>query len=746
MILVTLWSDTMKKFRRIVLMFLSVVLLLAGCGEGITLKYNLPKSFSKGENGVVDESEDYELIWDDDAKCALFKNKQTGYIWSTTPYDFYMTGETNYSMSSPVIIEYYDPTDNSLQEEKALDAIEQETVSTEIKGKKIYNTFYFENSEITVKLAYYLDNNSLKVSFNSDDLFESGKKKLINVSVTPFLCAIANSNSRDSYLFVPAGSGALMYVDEDLGEDSRDYRGEVYGNDPARTQLDNPADQEPVRLPCFGAVSGENAMFGIVESEEGAATICACAGASGRGYSNAYITFNVRGYNNIEWDIGDSKGVAVANDVVMLNDIWPSGREFTVGYYPISGEKADYNGMAECYKEYLKENNLLVKSETEQKNYQITFIGGAKTKDFFLGLPYDKFLTVTDFKKAKDILSDLTEKYESNPAIVLKGYGEYGLDVSKIGGGFKFASALGSRKDQIELEDYCKKNKIQIYTDFELIRFNDSGSGFNTFFDSARTANAETVLYYPKKKNIRTDDTSVRSIKYLSRYSILDAVDKLNSFTDSRVSGIALSSFGEIAYSDYKNEEYMLKSKYNEQSAKVINTVKKAGHNVFLSAANAYAAGICNGIINTPIQNGGYNALDEQIPFYQLVYSGSIPLYGTPLNLALNPKKSLLKMVESGVSPSFKIGYEINSALISNADSQIYGISYENNKDLIKTTLESTGDYFMSIKDSAIKEHRIMSANITKTVFENGVTVYVNHSSEDIIVDGIELKALSFKY
>lgn len=746
MILVTLWSDTMKKFQKIGLVLLCAVLLLAGCGESVTLKYELPKTFSKGENGVVDENENYVLIWDDGAKCALLKNKQTGYIWSTTPYDFYMTGETNYSMSSPVVIEYYDPSDNSLQLEKALDAIEQETVSTEIKDKKIYNTFYFENSEITVKLAYYLDNDSLKVSLNSDDLFESGKNKLINVSVTPFLCSVANSESTESYLFVPAGSGALMYVDENLAEESRDYKGEVYGNDPARTQLDNPADEEDVRLPCFGATNGENAIFGIVESEEGAATICASAGTSGRGYSNAYITFNVRGYNNIEWDRGEIKGVEVANDVLLLDDTWPSGREFTVGYYPLSGENADYNGMAECYREYLKKNNLLVKSETEQKNYQITLIGGAKTKDFFLGIPYDKFLTVTDFKQSKEILNDLTEMNESNPAVVLKGYGEYGIDVSKIGGGYKFASALGSQKDQIELEDYCRDNNIPIYTDFDLIKFNDSGNGFNTFFDSARTANAETVLYYPKKKNIRTDDTSVRSIKYLSRNAVLKAVDKLISFTDSKISGVSLSSFGETAYSDYKDEEFMLKSKYNEQSAKVMNTVKNAGHGVFLSAANAYVAGICDGITNTPIQNGGYNVLDEQIPFYQLVYSGSIPLYGTPLNLALNSQKSLLKMVESGVSPSFKIGYLIDSVLTSNADSEFYGISYKENKNLIKTTLETTSDYFESINGSGIKEHRIMSEDVTKTVFENGVTVYVNHSFEDITVDGIELKALSFKY
>jgi len=52
----------MKKIQKICLMLLCAVLLLAGCGDSITLKYNLPKSFSKGTDGVVDENEKYELI------------------------------------------------------------------------------------------------------------------------------------------------------------------------------------------------------------------------------------------------------------------------------------------------------------------------------------------------------------------------------------------------------------------------------------------------------------------------------------------------------------------------------------------------------------------------------------------------------------------------------------------------------------------------------------------------------------
>ena len=161
----------MKKFQKTIMILLCGFLLLTGCGEGVTLKYNLPKTFSKGENGVDDENDNYALIWDDAAKCALLKNKQTGYIWSTTPYDFYTTGETSYSMSSPVVIEYYDPTDNSVQGEKALDVIEQETISTEIKDKKIYYIFLDEVQNVD-KFEYVV--NSLRASVKNVSIFITG--------------------------------------------------------------------------------------------------------------------------------------------------------------------------------------------------------------------------------------------------------------------------------------------------------------------------------------------------------------------------------------------------------------------------------------------------------------------------------------------------------------------------------------------------------------------------------------------
>ena len=736
----------MKGLYRIIVLILAVAFILSGCDYETATKYILPDTFSNADSCLIDENKNFILSWDEDEKCVLLKNKDTGYTWSTTPYDLYEAGRTSYSMSSSVAIDYYDPTDNSIQTEKAVDCIDEGTVSSSIKNKKLGVTYYFKNPEITVKLYYYLAKDSLKIELNSNDLYESGKTRLINVSVAPYLCSVVNSSDKNNYIFVPSGSGAIMYTDQESRNVIRNYSQEVYGYDYARAKLDNPGEDAIVRLPCFGVTAGNDALFAIIEGESGAAQINAVAGDSDTEHSTVYTTFNIRGYNNVEWAIGDYHGIAVANDVAMLNELIPKNRVFSVGYYPLSGENADYNGMADCYKEYLKKSDLLKKSDAQQKECLLTLIGAAKTKSFFCGIPYYKLLPLTTFKQANEICKAVSDKGSKSLAVQLKGYGSSGLDVGQIAGGFEIAKELGGKKGHKAFEDFCKSSDISLYTDFNIVTYVKSGNGFNTFFNSAQTANAETVSHYSKKKNIRTDDTDSVKRKFLARDSVEKAVKKLTSFSKSGFSGISLSTYGSTAYSDYGDEKYMLKGNLSEQARQTVDTLKKSGHNVFLSSANAYIAGISDGIADAPLQNGGYDYLDEEVPFYELVYKGNVPLYSTPLNLSENPENLLLKAVATGVSPSFILSYTTNQALTDNDDTLYYATAYKGNMELVEDTLKDTGKLFKKIKNTQIKSYIMLDKNITKTVFDNGVTVFVNRSQSAYTAEGVEIAPMSFVY
>ena len=51
---------------------------------------------------------------------------------------------------------------------------------------------------------------------------------------------------------------------------------------------------------------------------------------------------------------------------------------------------------------------------------------------------------------------------------------------------------------------------------------------------------------------------------------------------------------------------------------------------------------------------------------------------------------------------------------------------------LIKKSFEQYKDIYNAIKGSKIDSYDYIDENVTKTVFENGVAVYANHSSKTV--------------
>jgi hypothetical protein len=738
----------MLKVKRIGGLALCLIILLTACSKPEIREFVVPGTMQSIESGVISQNDRYSLEWDNETKCVLLKARRSGHVWSTTPYDYYLQGETSYSLSSPLVIEYYDKTDGSIQMSRAYECIEEGLVSVRMDGQKLRNAFYFQDAEITITVTYELREDSLLISLNTSDFEETGKTKLISVSVAPYLCSVANTQERSSYLFVPSGSGGLMYVDEQLDDMTREFSGEVYGHDPACKRLDNPGREEPIRLPVFGVKSGSNALFAIIERGDGAARVNALAGNPRNGYSTVYATFYVRGYNNAEWDTRkEIQGSVLYKDVVLLSEKWPEDKEFAVGYYPLVGEGADYNGMAACYREYLQKTGKIEKSGLVQQPYHVAIVGGAQVEKFTLGIPHKAFLPLTTFKQAQQMLDELIKLTGHVPEIILRGFGKSGMDVGQIAGGFGFASSLGGIKKHRELEDFCKSNGIQMFTDFDIVQFTSSGEGFYPTFDTARSSDSRLVAYYPLKLNVRVDNTEKDIVRILQRSKLDKAAEKLLKFCNNRVLGVGLSTFGRTAYSDYSEEQYALKEGVSEQGQAILRKFKEAGHLISLSAANGYVAGIADSLFEVPLQNGDYDALDETVPFYEVVFRGTVPLYSTAINLSPNAETQILRAVEAGVSPSFMLSWSLDNALADSTPPVYYGILYESNKSMIEDVVKLTKEFLNKISGAKIQSHRILGEGITQTVFSNGVTVTVNHSEKDVTLDdGRKIKARSFEY
>ena len=105
-------------------------------------------------------------------------------------------------------------------------------------------------------------------------------------------------------------------------------------------------------------------------------------------------------------------------------------QRYTVAYYPLRGGEADYAGMARLYRGYL-DNLYDVEAKTSDAFYLLNILGGAETRQFFLGIPYESLTAATSFAQAGEILNDLHDKTGSSPIVLLKGFGSSGLDIGK---------------------------------------------------------------------------------------------------------------------------------------------------------------------------------------------------------------------------------------------------------------------------------------------------------------------------
>lgn len=713
------------KFSCIILVLALMLSTLAACSNTanvakVLFDEDADESLS---SDLICSNSNYELSWNDDVKSVMFKKIKTDKIWATVPYEYYLSGGMSANVNSGLNITI---ADSQTLQWDTINGYSEALMNGRITSEKVKNgikiTYYFDKFKISVPIVYTLRKDSLEISINPKEISEGTDYSVLTVSPAPFMCSTANSEN-NSYLFIPSGSGAIIYSKENA-EGDRLFSGEVYGTDGSRLLTSYPIDDEPLYLPVFGACDGDEALLAIIEEGEASALIEATAGNSRTGYSNVYGNFYVREYDTFE------SGTQALN----FSDLSKVSEEIStqvikIGYYPLSGEQANYVGMAKQYKKYLTDKKLMKDSDKSFATYGVDILGGILSSSTFLGFPNTSTSVLTTFSQAEKIVKELNGISKMKPQVMLSGYGDSGINPGKIGGGFSFSKKFGGNKQRVNIEKYCKENGISLYTDFDLIQYSKSSGGYSYLFDSAKSASLRTVELSPVQVPLRDLDTSIK-YRLLKRSKLEKTVDKLISRTDKlSVSGIGLSTLGSIAYSDYSDPDYYSKGNMANDVSRFINNIQSKKHSVATKSANAYAAAASNAVYNVPVNNGEYQSFDEVIPFYEMVFGGSKPLYSSALNCADNYKKHVMLSASSGANISFTL---INNFELSDLETQsekIYASVYKNNRDFIKEITQKYEPFYNLIKGSSIENYEILENSVSKTVFDNGVVLYANHKS-----------------
>ncbi len=619
--------------------------------------------------------------------------------------------------------------ENYIEEDvfSAVGAVQNGRVVTEKTNSGIKIEYYFDAYEIMVPVEVTLrDNGSVGMTVDPNFIQENSTYEVLSVSVAPFWCTALNG-ADDSYLFIPDGSGALIDT-ATTSQIGAEITLPVYGFDPVMYEENKFGSSKEARLPVYGAKRGNVGSLAIIEENSESTKIEAKVGAKALEYSGIYSTIQVRGYSNNYTQQMNNKR---KRDEVYSKSMIQT--PVTVGFYPLTGDKASYSGMAETYKNYLSDKGLLTETDTETA-LNLTFIGGVMIDKTFAGIPYTDLVAATTIDGVQKIVGDLADKTGAKMSVKLLGFGSTGIELGSFAGGFTIHKNIGSVSKLAKLNSFCADNKVNLYYDFDIVKLKSASAGYSDLFDTAYSAVGKIGKGY--SYDVVTRGFLVETAySMLKREHLLGAADKLLSkISKWKLSGLSMETLSSIAYSDYSTgtTDYFEKNNMNEDVTAVYAKFKDKGYKVASYDANAYAALASNIVFGTPTQSSQKYSYICDVPFYQMVFKGYVPMSGESINLAANSTNEFLKAVEAGIGLNYTVTENYYNEFIDYQGYHFFDSKYDDIADGIIKNCTALADYYAAIDSAKIVSNETLTTDgsngLRQTVFDNGVKVFVNYT------------------
>lgn len=730
------------KFKNIIVLFLIIGMAISVAGCDTVSQFNQFTELERKVNvsdGIIAQNEKFELKWDSKKARILLYDKISSKIFSTSPSALIdneptVTGIKNHPKAeSPIAVTYFDKQNYI---EKTSFAYVNSITKNNISAKEINNgisvEYSFETEKFSVTVDYILNEDNVEISIDTSKIKEDSQNIVTKVVVAPFMCSMENDDE-NSYIFIPSGSGAIINNINKLNSLSI-IEEQVYGKDYSLSEVYNFSNTEEIRMPVFGVKNSDSGMFAIIKKGVEASTITTMVGDDNIGFSSVYASFLLRGEDVVETpkDFGGVSGQIYSDPI--------NNQIFSVAYYPLLNSDCSYIDMAYIYRNYLNDayNLTDISDDIDESIVHINFVGGTEYNANFFGIPYKKIFKLTDISAVDQITDQIVKMLGKDISTALIGYGISGMSIGKIAGGFKLNSILASEEKMAEYFNKCKDNSIPTFLDVDTIRFNKSNLGFSTGVDAAVTVNGKRADLTIKDIWSGTAGTNAIHYRLISRDELENVNDKLMKyFNNEKFLGISLGTLTSITYSDYSDISTYAKLGMTYQVSNILKKYKQSGISVLSSDANDYAAAKSDFIMNVPTNSSGYDVYDMDIPFYQIVFKGYIPMASKPVNTSYDFDKAILHCIESGITPSFTLGKEYDTELVNSESYDIYAYNEEYIMNKLKE-LHDDGifDDISKLKNAKIVSHEILDNNVRKTTYDNGIVVYVNYGDENF-TDGI---------
>lgn len=768
-----------KPYAKQMAMVLSAMLLMnsavsAYVPDKTSNKYTSYRINTESLNPIRELDEKDEKIAENDY-LALYLNssdlsikvydKAANYYYSSNDIkDESLNGYWMNYVNSPVTIK----TINSKMQVNQETIFDSPKSSMKVKNKD-KNGFtaelYFGNSQITLAYSVVLDGQDILFSIKDESIKEestsaivaadkakraemenkkdlTAKEKallkkqnktesydLYGVQLYPFFGAV-EAGEQDGYTFIPDGSGALIrydkiyknitspydeaYLEEDFSI-NRQTKGGGYNTSYYQTLL----------LPAYGMVHGIDQAGFLAISETGYENARVLSYPAGL-FTDFYFTTNEYRFNGIsQQQLSATQNVTVKLDERLHYDI-------NERVHFLAGDEANYTGQALYYKDYLEERDALNKVTIDQNPLVMATSMGAVEKGLF-GNKVVQF-TTTDEVVAMD--EYFAENGISNVDYILK---DATLDLYT--GSFSDRARVnkkleGKKYSFKEMNAYLIENGSRAFIDAELAL----GKG---------KINPDQYVVRRADKNYSMFKYSLGSKAMQDTFLNAAGIAKVNELNTKLVADYGFGGINSdwgFFYTTYTNNG----KKGLETRQQVIDAQLQAMANIAAEGkamggafAPFYAFKDLTASRFTPMYTTQYAYITDTVPFYQIVLSGNIPMYTSPINQETDLKEAFLRSVEYNMYPSFEVIDATTEEMPPKYDApsgkswnQMFFDDWQTQMVGFYTELDGI---LSQVKNEQIVNHEVVAPSIVEVTYSNGKKIIVNYSNKDFNYQGVEV-------
>lgn len=574
-----------------------------------------------------------------------------------------------------------------------------------------------------IKVQIRLEGDSVAITVPADGIEEYGETTICGLYLLPALGA-TKLDETPGYMLVPEAAGAIINFSDGNGIGTTPFSKRIYGTNvgvdkSVLTELNRPAEQ--VTLPVFGLARTEEgiAYLAVVEEGSEAAEVMAYPAGVITKFNWAAAHFTLR-----------EQYIAQTTRTLGLNSRESKAnlRDMTMRFYILTGEEANYAGMARRCRKALEEQGSLHTADTAYRP-RIDLLG-AESVQFLLWNSVEPMTTV---EQAGEILTAYKDAGFTAPMVLYRGWQPGGLTYSLGSGSTKLESKLGGKDDLIALADQVQADGGKFLLELDPVQANPDRM-YNMRVDVVRTI-GQTVA------EIKTGKDLYPTLYYLTPSRSAEILSAAVKEWGAHVDGIALTTMPNALYSYYSNG-----SNHMRASTMADYRSAMASADSFLALENPLAGYFAemDAYLDMPLGTTSYSFLSAEVPFLPMVISGYVPYYSTWLNFESNQQKALLKMVEYGAYPSWLLTGEDVQALINTNSSDIFTAKWSVLLDPALEIDETLSALHAQLNGAAITNHEIIDSDVVRVTYEGGVELLINYRRTDYAVDDVIIPAQSW--